>query len=144
MCYYDYGQSPPFGIYINGFISPNKLDQNPKPYTKGSNLMFPVPQSGKKNNALCYTAEGDLDMVGTLREGLESGENPILVLQDLMRSEDDKIKLLSAGKLVDVMMKLGEKGVSGMTLQLVNLDMSGYDVEEMKGVVVDASRELLE
>jgi hypothetical protein len=136
--------SPPFGRVVNGFISPNKLDQNPKHYTKGSNLMFPVPQSGKKNTALCYTAEGDLDMVGTLREGLESGENPILVLQDLMRSEDDKIKLLSAGKLVDVMMKLGEKGVSGMTLQLVNLDMSGYDVEEMKGVVVDASRELSE
>ncbi len=42
------------------------------------------------------------------------------------------------------MMKLGEKGVSGLTLQLVNLDMSGYDVEEMKGVVLDASRELVE
>jgi hypothetical protein len=106
--------------------------------------MFPVPSGDKRNPLLCYTSEGDLDMVGTLRDGLESGENPILVLQDLMRSEDDKIKLLSAGKLVDVMMKLGEKGVSGMTLQLVNLDMSGYDVEEMKGVVLDASRELIE
>lgn len=106
--------------------------------------MFPVPSGDKRNPLLCYTSEGDLDMVGTLRDGLESGENPILVLQYLMRSEDDKIKLLSAGKLVDVMMKLGEKGVSGMTLQLVNLDMSGYDVEEMKGVVLDASRELIE
>ncbi len=53
--------------------------------------MFPVPSSDKRNPLLCYTSEGDLDMVGTLREGLESGENPILVLQDLMRSEDDKI-----------------------------------------------------
>jgi hypothetical protein len=106
--------------------------------------MFPVPSGDKRNPLLCYTTEGNLDMVGTLRDGLESGENPILVLQDLMRSEDDKIKLLSAGKLVDVMIKLGEKGGSGVTLQLVNLDMSGYDVEEMEGVVLDASRELIE
>ncbi len=45
---------------------------------------------------------------------------------------------------IAAVIKARQKGVSGMTLQLVNLDMSGYDVEEMKGVVLDASRELVE
>ena len=91
--------------------------------------MFNIPS----NKQMRTTDEGELDVEKSLRSALVEGRNPIGILQELAEGADDeKVRLGSASKLADVLLKLMEKGGSGVSVVLNQLDLGSILLQEIK------------
>lgn len=89
--------------------------------------MFNIPSRGMQ-----LSDEGELDVEKSLRMALVEGRNPIGILQELAEcADDEKVRLGSASKLADVLLKLMEKGGSGVSVVLNQLDLGSIVLREL-------------
>ncbi len=94
--------------------------------------MFNIPSRGMMRT----TDEGELDIEKSLRSALVEGRNPIGILQELAEgASDEKVRLGSASKLADVLLKLMDKGGSGVNVVLNQLDLGSILLQELSDEV---------